>query len=159
MSGPRTVVIGVGNELRGDDGFGVAVARRLRARALPAGVVVRELGTRAFDLALALLEADVAIVVDAVERGGAPGTLRLLDGEAGPGPGAPFDAHALHPAGALDLVRRLGGTPPALTVVGCEPGTLASEEEPSMTLSPAVEAAIEPAIQLVLRLVEGAPHA
>lgn len=101
MSGPRTVVIGVGNELRGDDGFGVAVARRLRGRPLPEGVVVRELGTRAFDLALALLEADVAIVVDAVERGGPPGTLRsLLDGQAGPGPGVPFDAHALHPAGA-----------------------------------------------------------
>lgn len=144
-------MIGVGNELRGDDGFGVAVARRLQGRPLPDGVVVRELGTRSFDLALALLEADVAILLDAAQRGGPPGTLRLLEGTAGAG--APFDAHALHPAAALDLVRRLGGTPPALTVVGCEPADLASEEAPSMTLSPAVEAAVEPAIELVLQLV------
>lgn len=158
------LVAGLGNELRGDDGFGVAVARRLQAQPLPAHVTVRELGLRSFDLALALLEEGVerAVLVDAVRRGGAAGTVHLLEvpADAGQVPLA-GDAHGLHPAAVLGLVRALGGAPPPLVVVGCEPGDLASEEEPSTDLSPPVAAAVDRAADLVRTLCRraGAPGA
>lgn len=151
----RIVIAGLGNELRGDDGFGVAVARRLRGVALPEGVTVHEVGLRSFDLALLLLEASQAVLVDALPRGGEPGRLHLLEVVPDAGGPARVDPHALHPAAALDLVRALGGTPPPITVVGCEPLHLASEEEPSLELSAPVQAAVPAAVELVRALVRG----
>ena len=52
MNKPRILVACVGNIFHGDDGFGVEVARRLAARPLPAGVLVKDFGIRSFDLAI-----------------------------------------------------------------------------------------------------------
>ena len=72
----RVLVAGIGNVFLGDDGFGVAVAQRMLERGAPAGVRVLDAGIRGFDLACALLEGwDAAILIDAVQRGGPPGTL------------------------------------------------------------------------------------
>ena len=76
----RILVAGIGNVFFGDDGFGVAVAGRLAAsRRCRAGVDVVDFGIRGMDLAYALRDYDVAIFVDAVPRGGAPGTLYVIE--------------------------------------------------------------------------------
>ena len=78
----RVLVAGIGNVFLGDDGFGVAVAQRMLERGAPAGVRVLDAGIRGFDLACALLEGwDAAILIDAVQRGGPPGTLYVLERE------------------------------------------------------------------------------
>ena len=122
--GARTVLIaGIGNVFLGDDGFGVEVARRLAERELPAGVKVADFGIRGMDLAYELQEDyDAAVLVDAVPRGGEPGTLYVIEPEleaAGP----VLDAHAMDPVRVLGLARTLGTLPPRVLVVGCEPAT------------------------------------
>jgi hydrogenase maturation protease len=79
----RVLVAAFGNELRGDDGFGIAVLRQLEA--LPAHVnpeiEVRllEVGTGGLWLAQQLLSPyDRLIIVDAVSRGTEPGTVCVL---------------------------------------------------------------------------------
>ncbi|HZC28196.1 MAG TPA: hydrogenase maturation protease, partial [Gaiellaceae bacterium] len=51
---PRILVAGIGNVFLGDDGFGVAVVRRLVRRELPDGVEVADFGIRGMDLAYSL---------------------------------------------------------------------------------------------------------
>ena len=147
----RILVAGVGNIFFGDDGFGVEVSRRLSERALPEGVQVKDFGIRGLDLTYALLDGwDAAILVDALPRGGDPGTLYVIDPAADAGPPV-LDPHAMHPARVLAMARELGGTPPILRVVGCEPG---AAEEMQMGLSPAVAAAVDTACALVEQLAK-----
>ena len=147
----RILVAGVGNIFFGDDGFGVEVSRRLSERALPEGVQVKDFGIRGLDLTYALLDGwDAAILVDALPRGGDPGTLYVIDPAADAGPPV-LDPHAMHPARVLSMARELGGTPPILRVVGCEPG---AAEEMQMGLSPAVAAAVDAACALVEQLAK-----
>jgi hydrogenase maturation protease len=77
---PRILVAGVGNIFLGDDAFGVEVVRRLAERPLPEGVRVIDFGIRGFDLTYALLDGyETAILVDATQRGGQPGTPTIFD--------------------------------------------------------------------------------
>jgi hydrogenase maturation protease len=156
---PRILIAGIGNIFLGDDAFGVEVARRLAARPQPEGVRVVDFGIRGFDLALALTDGcDLAILVDALARGGSPGTLYVIEPEL-PGPEIPdvsgmmVETHGLHPEKVLRLVRALGGQVPAVRVVGCEPATFGSEEEPAMELSDPVRSAVDEAVRLVESLV------
>lgn len=156
-SAPRILVAGIGNLFLGDDGFGVAMAQRLAARSWPSGVDVRDFGIRGLDLAYALAGYDHAILVDAVPRGGAPGTLYLIEPalEADEAPPVP-EGHGMDPAKVLHLARALGGTPPHTVIVGCEPEPLPPDLDPTMIvgeLSPRVLAAMEQAEKMVESLV------
>ena len=159
----RILVAGIGNELFGDDGFGVAVVERLlagtfahasRARGVELGLL--NAGTRGFDLVSALLSGyDAAILVDAAPRGRPPGTLYVIDPsrEAGIVESAldiSIDPHRLDPSRALALARATGAPLERILVVACEP---ASELTMSDELSPPVAAAVEPAIAEIERLV------
>jgi hydrogenase maturation protease len=147
---PRLLVAGIGNIFLGDDAFGVEVIRRLAQRSLPQGVCVMDFGIRGFDLACALVDGyDGAILVDAVQRGGTPGTVYVLE-LTGDTPGPPSaDGHSLDPASALRLAHALGQLPPRLRLVGCEPSRLDAAEDEATVLSPPVAAAVEHAIHVV----------
>jgi hydrogenase maturation protease len=160
----RTILVaGIGNVFLGDDGFGVEVVQRLAGRSLPDGVRVVDYGIRGFDLAYALLDGpDATILIDAMPRGEAPGTIFVLepDLEAVSGPAAEpdhasgsFQGHAMTPDSVLALVRALGGTPRNILIVGCEPETFGSEEEGQMGLSATVAAVVPEAVATVERLV------
>ena len=76
----KILVAGVGNIFLGDDGFGVEVALSLSKRQLPESVTVKDFGIRGFDLAYALLDPwDAVIIVDALPRGEAAGTLYVVE--------------------------------------------------------------------------------
>src|SRR5262249_7088046 len=145
MSRPRVLVAAVGNIFLGDDAFGVVVVQRLVQRPLPDGVRVVDFGIRGLDLAYALLEGYEAVVlVDALPRGGAPGTLYVLEPEA-PEPAAAdlmVEGHGLDPVKVLRLAAALGGKVGHLLVVGCEPGPLGEAEDLSLGLSEPVRAAV-----------------
>jgi hydrogenase maturation protease len=148
------LVAGVGNIFLGDDAFGVEVVRRLAQRHLPPGVKVIDFGIRSFDLASALLDSidTNAVLVDATPRGGKPGTLYLLEASVDDGP-ASVETHGMHPASVLRLVRALGGRGPRVFVVGCEPATLEPSPDGEQCLSPAVEASVNAAIDMIESLV------
>jgi len=73
-NGRHVLVAGVGNVLHGDDGYGVAVAQRLMQRPdLPPAVKVVEVGIGGISLVQELFDGyDVLMIVDAVDRDGAP---------------------------------------------------------------------------------------
>ena len=148
----KILVAGIGNIFLGDDGFGAAVAARLSGRPIGSGVDVVDFGVRGVHLAYALADGgyDAAVLVDAVARGNAPGTLYAIEAELGaPDVPAVLDAHSLTPDAVLAMVTRLGGSIPRVVVVGCEPA--ATDE--SMELSAPVAAAIDGAIDMIHRLV------
>jgi hydrogenase maturation protease len=146
----RILIAGIGNVFQGDDAFGVEVAQRLSALKLPEGVEVKDFGIRGFDLAYALMEPwDLAILVDATQRGGAPGTLYVVEPhEISASELAGIETHGMTPLRAIEMVKALGGEPPRMLVVGCEPGELGGDDG-VMGFSSAVEHATVEAINLV----------
>ena len=154
MTARRILVAGVGNVFFGDDGFGVEVARRLGERPQPDGVDVVDFGIRGLDLTYALLAGyDAAILVDALPRGGAPGTLYVIEPEVEPADAPSIETHGMDPMKVLKLAAAMGGRLPLLRVVGCEPAPRSEAAEMTMGLSPAVAVAAADAVRLVEALV------
>jgi hydrogenase maturation protease len=161
----RVLVVGVGNLLRQDDGFGIVVAQRLSERPdLPDGVRVTETGIAGVGLVQDLMDGyDALVIVDAVERKGEPGTLYLLE------PGVPdirawtdderraflADLHQVDPSKALGLAAALGILPPVVRIVGCEP---AECDEAEIGLTPAVAHAADLAIERTMQLIHELGH-
>ena len=159
MTTPRILIAGIGNIFFGDDAFGSEVARRMIGRPLPDGVRVVDFGIRGFDLTYALLDGyDATILVDATPRGGEPGTLYVIEPNPGE-PNGPEDAdmliqtHGMDPVKVINLAAVLGGQAMHVLLVGCEPETLGTDEDPAMGLSAAVAAAVDEAIPLIDSLV------
>ena len=73
--GRKTLVLGLGNVLMGDEGVGVHVARALERRALPEGVECLDGGTGGFVLLEPLQKADRIVLIDAAADGNPPGTV------------------------------------------------------------------------------------
>lgn len=150
----HVLVVGVGNVLRGDDGFGVAVVQQLAKRGdLPPTVTVVEVGIGGISLVQELLDGyEVLLIVDAMDRGGAPGTIYLLEPEVPDLSAWPFeqrqdflaDMHMTTPARALILARALGVLPPAVYMLGCQPTTC---DDLVIGLSPPVERAVELSVE------------
>jgi hydrogenase maturation protease len=159
MNRPRILIAGVGNIFLGDDAFGVEVAQRLTRRALPDEVRVVDFGIRGLDLAYALLDGyEAVILVDALPRGGPPGTLYVLEPEAGEPPETAgtvplIETHGMDPVKVLRLAAALGARVERLLVVGCEPVPLADAEDVQVGMSDAARAAVEEAVPLVESLV------
>jgi hydrogenase maturation protease len=103
------------------------------------------------DLAYELQEDyDAAILVDAVPRGGEPGTLYVIEPDPAQAEGM-LDAHSMDPVRVLGLAKVLGSVPPRVLVVGCEPGVQMAQDDDELRveLSPAVKAATLEAVDLV----------
>lgn len=146
----RGLVAGVGNVFFGDDGFGVEVVRRLTRRSLPPGVEVRDTGIRGIHLAFELLDPfDLVVIVDVASRGGEPGSLYVIEPDLDAPAPAAADAHSMDLSAVFAAVRAMGGAPSRVRLVGCEP----SRMDAGMQLSPALQVAVEPAIELVLDVV------
>ena len=149
----KILVAGIGNIFLGDDGFGPAVAAGLCARTWPAHVEVADFGIRGMDLAYALTSGiDAAILVDAVARGGAPGTLYAIEPAAPSGP-PEIDNHAMDPARVLAFAQTIGTLPARVRIVGCEPARLDDDGDIAVGLSEPVAGAIAPAIDMVRELI------
>lgn len=152
MSGTAPLVLGVGNVLLGDEGVGVAVARRLEAAQaagdtrIPTGTRIVDGGTLGLDLLPLLADSDAVVIIDAVDLGRDPGTVVVLrDGAVE----ATLAGHlSPHQVGVGDLVaaaRLLGEVPARLSLVGIQPAAI----EVRLDLSPAVAAAVDVAVDRV----------
>jgi hydrogenase maturation protease len=148
----------VGNIFLGDDAFGVEVARALTKCKLPEGVVAKDFGIRGFDLAYALLEPwRTVILVDALPRGGRPGTVYVMEPDlskmGNPStPGMELNPHCMDPVRVLNLALSMGPVAAKIFVVGCEPGDFGDESGGRMGLSAAVEDGIGEACDMVQEL-------
>ncbi len=157
----KILVAGVGNVLRGDDGFGVEVAQVLsQSNSFSDDVKIFEAGIAGIPLVQELLDNyDALIIADALERGEAPGTIFLIEPEI---PDADSfdpselhrslaDAHYTEPSKALLLARALNILPSKVFIIGCQP---ACYDELGAELSPAVKSAVEIAAHRIKELVE-----
>ena len=151
----KVLVACVGNIFLGDDAFGVEVAKRLAAHQLPPGVSIIDFGIRSYDLAYALMnDWDLKILVDALPRGGNPGTIYVMEPELPSDISQDaLDAHSMNPVAVLQLVGALGGQVGRLLVVGCEPETVEPSVEGNMGLSRPVTAAVDEAVRVIEGLV------
>jgi hydrogenase maturation protease len=163
MTIPRILIAGVGNIFLGDDAFGVEVVRLLQQRSWPDNVRVVDFGIRGLDLAYTLFDGyDALILVDATPRGRPPGTLYVIEPDLTELKDqrlqeTTVETHGLDPVKVFGLVQALGGQLPWLRVVGCEPATLGSEEDPALGLSAPVLAAVDEAVRMVEALLEDVP--
>jgi hydrogenase maturation protease len=145
----RILVAGVGNVLRGDDGFGPAVVARLDG--LPPGVETVETGIGGVALLQELMAGcDGFVLIDAVDRGAAPGTLFELAPEVGEAVHV-ADVHLANPDRVLSMAKTMGALPGRIRIVGCQP---AEVDELGQGLSPAVERTLDLAAAMVRRIVE-----
>lgn len=148
MNRPSSVqVLGLGRAERGDDGVGHAVVRRLRERGVAADWVPDATAL------VERLDGTPTVIVDAV-LAEPPG--RVLELSVHELSGAPaVSSHALSVPAAVELAAVLSGPTPVWLV-----GVAIRAPGPGGTgLSPAVAAAVEPAADRVLRLVEAQSHA
>ena len=141
------MVIGVGNAWRGDDGAGLAVARRVRERG-PAGVDVREIEGDASALVELWAGAEQVVVVDAAASGAPPGTVRRFDAraEALPVQLLRSSTHAFGVPDAIELARALGRLPSALDVYAIEGESFVAGDR----LSPDVDRVVDELAQALV---------
>lgn len=156
----RLLIVGVGNVLRQDDAFGIEVAHRLMARDdVPDGVKVIETGIGGISFVQELMDGyDALLVLDAVDRGGEPAQLYLLEAEV---PGiddlSPMDRqdfladmHFANPNRALMLARALGVLPPRVYILGCQS---VAHYDFAVGMSEAVSEAVPVAVERALAWV------
>lgn len=159
MVGGRVLIAGIGNIFQGDDAFGVEVVRRLAERKFPERVRVMDIGIRSVDLGFALLDPyDLTLLVDATARGSAPGTLYTIEISSGDIPNLDeaslVNSHGLNPVLVLALAKSMGATFQHVILIGCEPLVLDQDESGHIGLSDVVEAAVNPACQTILQLID-----
>jgi len=140
----NTLILGLGNLLLSDEGVGVHAARALAERELPPGVSVVEAGTAFLDVLPEIEEADRILLVDAMEGGGAPGSVYRV----------PFD-QCRHPKmlaslHGFDISRVLfmagNRRAPEVTVFGIEPARI----EWGTEVSPQVRAVLPKLADVIL---------
>jgi len=145
----KILVLGLGNLLLQDEGVGVRVIERLRARyAFPDHVIVLDGGTLGLDLLPYIEEASHLVIVDAVNAGKEPGTLvRLVNDEIPAFLGPKVSPHQVGLQDVLALAQLRGHSPAEVVLWGVQAERLA----PGLDLSPAVAAQVEP---LCARVIE-----
>ncbi len=118
-----TVVIGIGNPMRSDDGVGPAAIARLEETPEVDLVILDGEATR---LVEAWRGRTRAIVVDAVRRDAPAGTIHRIDLGSGDAPGTtrPTSSHGAGLAEAMALAQVLDALPASLVVFGVEPADL-----------------------------------
>jgi hydrogenase maturation protease len=150
----KTVVLGIGNTLLGDEGAGVHALRALEARAanLP-DVEYLDGGTLSFTLAAAIEDADQLIVLDAAQLNAAPGTVQLFEDNAMDLFLGSRRKASVHEVGLIDLMvmaRLAGRFPERRALIGIQPQYLDWAEAPTA----AVAAAIPQVCDLALDVLE-----
>jgi len=151
----RTVIIGIGSLLRGDDAIGIRVAEAIEREALPPDVKV--VTTTAAGLALLdlLTGYERALIIDAIQtRQGKAGDVYRLGLDDLPAPLHSFTVHDVSVRSALDIGRKMGLPLPTETVIfAIEVADVTPLRE---SCTPQVEGAVSKAVNMVLRELRNA---
>ncbi len=141
-----TVVIGLGNPLMADDGVGIAALERLRAAGAPPDVELVDGGTWGMNLLPIIESAGRVLLMDAIDAGGAPGTLHVLERAQIPRYLATkISPHQVDLRDVLALAELRGNLPEQTVAVGLQPQRV----EMSCGLSDAVETRLDDLVAVV----------
>jgi hydrogenase maturation protease len=108
--GKKTLVLGLGNVIMGDEGVGVHVVRALEKHAMPAGVECLDGGTGGFILLEPLQNAGRIILIDASADGNPPGTVTRTTPEFSRDYPPTLTAHDIGVKDLLDAFYMQGGS-------------------------------------------------
>lgn len=155
MMTKRILVLGIGNILWADEGFGVRCVEALNAGwQFPPQVTLMDGGTQGLYLLPYVQEADCLLVFDAVDYGDEPGKLREVIGDQVPRfMGA--KKMSLHQTGfqeVLSVARLRGWHPESVTLIGCQPETL---DDYGGSISATVKARLPDALDIALDTLYG----
>lgn len=144
---PRVLILGIGNVLWADEGFGVRTVEHMyRHYEVPENVKIMDGGTQGLYLVQHIRETDYLVVFDAVDYGLEPGTMKLVkDDEVPKFLGA--KKMSLHQTGFQEVLatsEMLGDYPKTMLLIGVQPVEL---EDYGGSLRPKVKEQMEPAIQ------------
>lgn len=140
----KIAILGIGNLLLKDEGFGVHFIKRIDKKKLPPNVDVIEgavLGLQIFNF---LLDYDKVIVVDAVKGGGEPGKVYKFKIEECRKDFGMISLHDLDFIKSLEIIKQFYNVP-EMVVIGVEP----KSTEVGMELTPEVEKSINKVMELV----------
>lgn len=151
----QILLLGIGNVLWADEGFGVRVIEHLQKHyRFPDHVTVMDGGTQGVYLVEHVQAAEVLIVFDAIDYGLAPATLKCIaDADVPHFLGA--KKMSLHQTGfqeVLAMAQMLGAYPSHLLLIGVQPEEL---EDYGGSLRASVKAQIQPAIDIALKYLAG----
>lgn len=152
QASPRTLVLGVGNVLLRDEGFGIRVIEKLQKwYDVPDAVTIVDGGVLGVHLMGVIAGADHLVVVDIIRNHGRPGDLYRLAGDAIPGRiRAKNSLHQIDFLEALTLCQALDKVPETV-ILGAEPEDM---ETLTIGLTPTLEASVDPVIEMVLAELE-----
>jgi hydrogenase maturation protease len=143
------LVLGIGNVLWADEGFGVRAVEALHRRwEMPANVSVVDGGTQGVYLLEHVCSAQRVVVLDAIDFGFAPGTLHVFrDGEVPEGSATAMSLHQATFQELLSLARVRDRFPARITLIGVEPAVL---DDLGGSLSAPVRARLDEAVELAV---------
>ncbi|KPK74793.1 MAG: hypothetical protein AMJ79_13160 [Phycisphaerae bacterium SM23_30] len=155
----RVLILGLGNILLRDEGFGVHVAQQLAQTELPDYVEVIDGGTSSLDVLLGEEGVKKLIVVDVLKAGGEPGAIYRLKVDSdhikrlkelfGPHQRATVSLHQIGLIDALAAAEKLGNAPQEIVIIGIEP----KEIEWKLELTDVLKKQVTQVINLVLEEV------
>jgi len=150
----QALILGIGNILWADEGFGVRAVEQLNQRyQFENNVKLMDGGTQGLYLTHHIQEADILVVFDAIDYGLIPGAMKLIEGEDVPKfMGA--KKMSLHQTGfqeVLAMAEMLGQYPSHLLLVGVQPVQL---EDYGGSLHDKTRQQIDPAIKAALQWLE-----
>jgi hydrogenase maturation protease len=147
---PRTVVIGVGNLLRRDEGIGIHVIKALQEMNLPADIRLIDGGT-APDLIAYTGVGDKIIIIDAATAGGEAGSVyRFRPDDLSGDKKTLASAHELGFIESLKLTELTGNEPSEAIIIGIEPKDTGWGTE----LSPELKKRVKAIVKVVLREIK-----
>jgi len=148
MDTTHIMIMGVGNLLLSDEGFGIHTIRLLEERyEFPQDVSLVDGGVLGLNLLGVISEADHLIVIDAIKNGEAPGSMYRIDQEAIPERvRAKNSLHQVDLLETLTLCQALDKTPQTV-ILGVEPEDI---ESLSVDLTPTIEEKVDNIIEMVL---------
>lgn len=146
-------MLGVGNAMRGDDGIGPLLARRLEPL-LPAAAQVRVLGADPLRLVESCDGVDALLCIDASEPRGRPGRVLRMDLKGGELPRAALStsSHGLGLAEAIALARALGAAPRRIVLYAVEAAGFEAGAAPGPKLARAARGLLPRLRAEILRL-------
>ena len=148
MPAEKILVLGVGNILLRDEGVGIRVIERIQERyEFPHNVSVLDGGVLGLSLLGVISDADHLIVVDAIKKGGEPGSLYRLEGDEVPK--RILAKNSLHQVDFLETLTSCQALDkvPETVILGVEPQDI---ENLSIELTPVVQERIDALVDMVL---------
>jgi hydrogenase maturation protease len=145
----KIVVLGVGNRLMGDDGFGPRVIEELQKRDIPSNVELMDAGVGGMAILSWIEGADKVVIIDSVQTNNEPpGTVyRFTDKELPPSDMFMLSLHDLNLMDTINIGRVVQKMPDEIVIIGVEVKRVAEFVD---GLTPEVEAAMKEVIDLVV---------